>query len=131
MQTSPGGSLRGFGCILAAVFGVLGAVAWWQLGMAPARVLWGAGVVLAAVYYALPPLRVPLYLTWMAAVAPLGRAVSLAVLVAIYYAVITPMALVMRPFRRDRLTRSFDADTPSYWTEHDPEGETARYFRQS
>ena len=133
MQTSPptSSTRRWFGGILAAVFGVLGAVAWWQLGTSPARALWGTGLLLAGVYYGLPPLRMPMYLVWMALVTPIGRAVSFAVLAAIYYAVITPIALVMRPVRRDRLTRSFDANAPSYWAEHDPGGETARYFRQS
>ena len=53
------------------------------------------------------------------------------VLAAIFYVVITPMALVMRPLRRDRLTRRFESDSESYWTRRQPPGEPARYFRQS
>ena len=130
--TSPTRSeLRWFGCIVAAVFGVIGTVVWWKLDAGVGRGFWITGGVLGLGYYAIPPLRVPLYLSWMAIVTPFGRAVSLVVLATIYYVVITPIALVMRPFRRDPLTRRLEPEVPSYWSEHDPGGETARYFRQS
>jgi hypothetical protein len=132
MLTSPTSSaLRWFGCILAAVFGVLGTVIWWQVGLGPARVPWATGLVLTVFYYAVPPLRMPMYLTWMAAVRPIGRIVSLSILAVVYYGVITPISLSMRPFRRDRLGRRFDPDAPSHWIDCDPDAETPRYFRQS
>jgi hypothetical protein len=123
--------LRWFGCIVAAVFAVLGTVVWWRLDASVAYALWGTGVVLATAYYAIPPLRMPLYLGWMALVTPVGKAVSYVILAVLYYAVITPTGFVVRPFRRDQLARRFDAEASSYWSEHDPSGEAARYFRQS
>ncbi len=45
--------------------------------------------------------------------------------------VITPIALMMRLFGRDKLERRFDADASSYWIAHPKQESTARYFRQS
>ncbi len=117
---------------MAAVFGVLGGVLWWQLeAVAVARVLWALGLGLMLLYYLIPPLRLPLYLGWMHGVAPIGWLVTHLVLGLIFYGLITPMAVIMRLFRRDRLQRKLDASEESYWQGHDPGGDTARYFRQT
>ncbi len=124
--------LRWFGLIMAAVFGVLGGVLWWQLeAVAVARVLWALGLGLMLLYYLIPPLRLPLYLGWMHGVAPIGWLVTHLVLGIIFYGLITPMGLIMRLFRRDRLQRKRDPSKESYWQDHDPGGDTARYFRQT
>ena len=96
-----------------------------------ARVLWGFGLGLAALYYALPPLRLPLYLGWMRAVAPIAWVVTHLVLALIFYGLITPLAAIMKLFGRDRLDRGFDPAAESYWSAHDPGGDTSRYFRQT
>ncbi len=117
---------------MAAVFGVLGGVLWWQLeAVAVARVLWALGLGLMLLYYLIPPLRIPLYLGWMLGVAPIGWLVTHLVLGLIFYGLITPMGVIMRLFRRDRLQRKLDASAESYWQGHDPGGDTARYFRQT
>ncbi len=126
------GELRWFGLTLLAVFGVVGALLAWRLeSLAAARALWLTGALLAAVYYAVRPLRVPLFRAWMAAVTPIGWAVSHALLALIYYLVLTPIGLVRRALGRDALDRRFDRSAPSYWTEHDPGGDVSRYLRQS
>jgi hypothetical protein len=63
--------------------------------------------------------------------APLAWAVSHLVLAIVYYVIITPIALTMRLFGRDKLERRFDAAADSYWIAHPPHKSTARYFRQS
>jgi len=121
-----------FGLIVLAFFGAIGALAWWQL-QAPvgAKMLWGTGLALATVYYAIPPLRLAMYLAWMNAVAPIGWLVSHAVLALIYYGVLTPFGLVMRAFRRDQLRLRFDETSGSYWRERDRSTAPDGYFRQS
>jgi hypothetical protein len=132
IPTSPRRSdLRWFGVVVASFFGLLGGLFWWHDAIVAARVLWGVGFGLAALYYALPPLRLPLYLGWMHAVAPIGWVVTHLVLASIFYGLITPMGAIMRLFGRDRLHRGFDASAESYWSAHDPGGDTARYFRQT
>ena len=62
---------------------------------------------------------------------PIGWAVSHLVLAIIYFLLVSPIGLAMRLFGRDKLELRFEASLPSYWVEHDPGGDTPRYFRQS
>jgi hypothetical protein len=89
------------------------------------------GLGLAALYYAVRPLRVPLYLGWMQLVAPVGWVVTHAVLALIFYGLITPIGGLLRLATRDRFGVRRDPSAKSYWTAHDPGGDTARYFRQT
>jgi hypothetical protein len=135
MQQGPSPSrseLRWFGVVVLGVFAVLGALAWWRFD-APgaARILVGVGLGFAALYYALPPLRIPLWMAWMKLFAPVGWLVSHALLALIYFGLVTPMALVMRIFGRDRLALRPGRRAASYWSEHDPAGDVDRYFRQT
>lgn len=124
--------LRWFGVIVLLFFGIVGGLVLWQLGsIFAARILWGTGLGIAGLYYLARPLRRPIYSVWMRAVTPIGWVVSHLVLGAIYYLVITPIALVMRLFGRDELKQRLDPSAPSYWSEREPAGDVARYFRQT
>jgi hypothetical protein len=124
--------LRWFGLVIAAFFGILGVVANWQFeARGSALGLWATGGAAAFVYYAIPPLRIPLFLGWMALVSPIGWLVSHLVLVLIFYGLITPLALVMRLFGRDRLERRFPSEAASLWSPREQVADTERYFRQS
>jgi hypothetical protein len=69
-QPSPA-ELRRFGLVLLLVFGVLGAVVLWQFGSQRVAVgLWGTGLALTGLYYALPAVRDPFHFAWMRAVYP-------------------------------------------------------------
>ncbi len=126
------GELRWFGLLLLLAFLLLGGVLGWQLeSLRTTASLWSTGLVLAALYYAVPPLRLPLYLAWTGLTRPIGQGVSHLVLAAIYFGVVSPIGLGMRLVRRDVLERRFDAAATSYWNEHDPGKKMARYFRQS
>ena len=128
----PGPSdLRWFGVVVLALFGVIGSLLWWRVGASAAIPIWGIGGVLALVYYAIPPLRLPMYLSWMRLVVPIGIAVSYGLLAIIYFGVISPIALLMRAFGRDKLERAVFGDSRSYWSSHETEIEASRYFRQS
>ena len=125
------GELRYFGLMLAGFFGLVGGLIWWQAGSpVAAEIIWAVGVAVAVLYYALPPLRRVLFLAWMAAVFPIGWAVSHLLLALIYYLIFTPVGLAMRLFGRDPLQRRFDREAPTYWIEHNPADDPARYFRQ-
>jgi hypothetical protein len=124
--------LRWFGAIVLAVFGVLGGVVWWQLGSPlTAQLLWGVGLAGALLFYAVRQLRLSMYLAWMTLVAPIGWVVSHLALALVFYGVVTPIALCMRLFGRDKLERRFDRPAASYWVSHDPGGEVRRYLRQT
>jgi len=123
--------LRWFGILLLAFCGLVGGMIQWRL-QAPtaARWVWGAGAVLAAVYYAIPPVRKPIFVGWMCAAFPVGWVISHLVLGIVYYLVMTPIGLIMRLAGRDPLHRRPDPDTETYWREHDPHKTPDRYFRQ-
>ncbi len=123
---------RWFGLLLLVVFSVLGVVLGWQLrSMWLAEVMLSIGLALALLYYAVTPLRVPLFRSWMALTMPLGRFVSTGILAVIYFLVLTPIAWFMRALGRDALQRRLDPAAPTYWTAYDPGGYQDRYFRQS
>jgi hypothetical protein len=124
--------LRWFGVLVFGVFAAIGGVVLWRLeSLLAAQVLWGIGGALALFYYAVRPLRRLVYASWMGLVAPLSWAVSHLVMAVIYYGVITPTAVVMRLFGRDKLGRRFDPATSSYWVVRRAGDSIGRYFRQS
>lgn len=123
--------LQWFGALLAATAGVVGAIGYWRCD-APlfAYVAWGLGGLATLVYYAVRPLRRAIYLAWTYTVYPLGWTVSHLTLSVIYYAVLTPVGLLLRLCGRDPLARAYDPRATTYWTEHRPADRAARYFKQ-
>ena len=122
--------LQWFGLLLALFFVLIGALVWWRIGSPTAGGVLGAiGLCLAAIYYAVPPLRRTIFLVWMALVYPIGWTISHLLLALTYYLVLTPIGLILRCVR-DPMERGFDASAASYWTEHDPASDPKRYFRQ-
>lgn len=71
-----------------------------------------------------------LYTGWMYAALPIGWSISHALLALIYYAVLTPIGLVMRLLGNDPMQRRLDRAATTYWSEHRPPADPKRYFRQ-
>ncbi|MEX0979180.1 MAG: SxtJ family membrane protein, partial [Pirellulales bacterium] len=67
---------------------------------------------------------------WMWAAFPIGWLVSHLLIAAIYFLLITPIALVMRAVGRDPLSRRFDRAAKTYWVPRRQDSDPARYFRQ-
>jgi ABC-type uncharacterized transport system permease subunit len=123
--------LAWFGVLFAFFFGLLGFFSYRRHGLGTAAtLLWGAAVVVPVVYYAIPPLRRPIFLGWIYLVYPIGLAVSFIVLGLVYFLVVTPVGLALRLTGRDPMERAFQPSRQSYWIEHRTGGEAARYFRQ-
>jgi hypothetical protein len=122
--------LRWFGVGLLVFAGLIGALVVWRTGSWwAARAIWGAGGAMTVAYFAMPPLRRPVYLGWCYAALPIGWAISHLLLLAIFYLVVTPIAVAMRLAGRDPMGRRFE-DRLSYWVPHEPGGDLGRYFRQ-
>lgn len=123
--------LAWFGAVLLLFFVVIGGVAGRALHSDLARhVLWGAGSVLALVYYAAPPLRRPMFVGWMYAAYPIGFVVSHVLLGLVYFGVVTPIGLLMRAVGHDPMARHFDRSSPTYWIARERVLDVKRYFRQ-
>ena len=123
--------LRYFGLVLAAFLCVVGALARWRWQAPVAGWLLGSlALAVGLAYYALPPLRRPLYLAWSGLLLPLRLAVSYLVLAIVHYLVFTPVGLLLRLLGRDALGRRFDSETTSYFVRRRIALDPARYFRQ-
>jgi len=123
--------LKWFGVLLAAFFASVAGLLWWRAAQpTAAAVTLGIGLVLVAVYTALPNVRRWVFLGWMYAALPIGWAVSHLLLAIVYYLVITPIGLTMRLFGYDPMSRRADHDAATYWVRRKPESDLARYFRQ-
>jgi MFS family permease len=89
-----------------------------------------AAAALAIVYYVVPPIRRPMYIGWMYAVYPIGYVVSHVLLGILYFGLLTPAGWLLRLFGHDPMQRRFDKSVKTYWTEREPKGKPADYFRQ-
>jgi Na+/proline symporter len=123
--------LAWFGLLLLCFCGIIGALLYWKFDKpAAARIVWISGAALALIYYVIPPLRRPIFLGWMYAAFPIGFVISYVLMAIIYYAVVTPIGVIMRILGRDSMCRRFDGDAASYWHERRAEEAQDRYFRQ-
>ena len=133
-------TLRSFGFIALAGFGLLGGVIYAKGGLfgldfggasAPAAyVLWILGLVSAVLSLLAPAANRPLYVALVLVTCPVGYLVSHVLMATVFYGVITPIGLVFRLLGRDPLHRRFDRHRPSYWVPHRPTATMERYFRQ-
>ena len=118
-------SARSFGITFAVVFG---AIALLPLVSGGAPRLWLGGCALALLLLALlrpATLALPNRL-WLALGARLHVVMSLLIMGILFYEVVTPFALVLRAFGRDRLNLKRDARA-SYWTEREAGDDAAPF----
>ena len=123
--------LHSFGILLALFVPIFGAIVSWRAGRTDAgTTVWLVGGLLTAIYWLVPASRRPIYIGWMYAAFPIGWTVSHILMAIIYYAVITPIGLIIRATGRDPLLRRFDRSARTYWTPRALPGDVGRYFRQ-
>jgi hypothetical protein len=72
------------------------------------------GGVFVGVAALVPAWLGPVWLGWMRVARVLNRIVTPLLAAALYFLVVTPVALIARRTRSDSLRRGFDATTPSY-----------------
>ena len=108
-------SNRSFGWLFTGVLLVVGA--WhtqpWLIGLA---------ALFAAVTAVRQQWLTPLNRAWMKLGELLGRVLSPIILGVIFFAVFTPVGLVMRFMGRDAMKRRWEPAAPSYWVKRDPPG---------
>jgi len=133
--------LASFGRFATAAFGLLGALLWWRHALvgiefseggarAGAWVLWAVAAGCAALSWIAPRALRPLWVALSVAAFPIGWVVSHLVLAILYFAVLTPIALVFRAIGRDPLARKYDRSVSTYWIRRPPAPEPRRYYRQ-
>jgi hypothetical protein len=71
-----------------------------------------------------------IYLGLVLVTLPIGWMVSLILLAAFYFLILTPIGFIFRLIGRDLLCRKFDSATDSYWLPRRPPDSHDRYFHQ-
>jgi hypothetical protein len=117
------GSDRNFGFVFAAVFALIGllpligghAPRWWALAV---------GAVFLAVALVRPAILAPLNVLWFRFGMLLHRVVSPVIMAVLFFATITPLAVLMRALGKDPLRLKRSTGT-TYWIARDPPGPRA------
>ena len=132
--------LRQFGFIALGAFAVIGAVVIWRGGLfglefreaavPVSYVLWGLGSISAFLSLVYPKGNRALFVALVVITYPIGFTVSHVVLALLFFGILTPVALVFRIIGRDPLSRKFEPDRESYWTDSPEITDTKAYFRQ-
>jgi len=112
---------RKFGWTFAALFVLVGALSHpWLIAL---------GALFAVVTVTRAELLAPLKRAWMRLGELLNRVVSPVVMGVIFFAVFTPVGLVMRAFGRDALSLRYEPKADSYWKRREPPGPSEDSFR--
>ena len=125
------GQLAVFGVLWFLFLAVIGSAMFARGGpRAIAIALLVAAVAVPAIGCVAPGLLRLVYLGMAYLAFPIGFVVSHLLIAVVYYAVLTPIGLLMRLFGHDPMKRSFDGKTASYWTTRQQPQDVRRYFRQ-
>lgn len=123
-------TLRQFAAIWLIAFGAFAVVQFLRGHEEPAVALAILAVAVAIPGLARPRLVKMIFVGWMILTFPLGWLISNVALLILFYAIFTPVGLVMRLFGRDALgIRPKTED--SYWRERPQAKDVEQYFRQS
>ncbi|HXZ86028.1 MAG TPA: hypothetical protein VEI82_11120 [Myxococcota bacterium] len=133
-------TLRQFGWIALAGFGLLALCAWngWLvfrhgLGEARGPVALGLaalGALSALFSLAFPKANAPLYVGLSVVAFPIGFVLSYVIMATLFYLVIAPVGFLMRAFGLDPMQRRMLPEATSYWVDARPARPKADYFKQ-
>jgi hypothetical protein len=133
-------TLRQFGFIALAGFGLLAALAFGEVGVfraglgharqAVAGCLAAVGLLCAIFSLAYPQANRPIFVGLSVAFFPIGIVVSYVLLAALFFVVVGPTALMIRLFAKDPMNRGYDPAAKTYWTGVRKSRLKDSYFRQ-
>ena len=122
---------RSFGRFFSVIFAAAAAYLWLISAMLPALVCAGAAAVTLSLAQFAPRALGPLNRAWARLGLLLGRVVNPMVLGALYFLLITPVAVIGRAFGRDELRLKVRGKAvQSYWVQRAPPGPAGDSFRQ-
>jgi membrane associated rhomboid family serine protease len=123
--------LKEFGLTIGVILSILGAIAFWR-GKGSYPYLLASAAVFALSGALLPQVLKPLQKTWMTVSVILGFFVTGALLIFVFYAVITPVGLIARMFGKNIMDEYMDKGAESYWVERPvaPKNGTTGYENQ-
>jgi hypothetical protein len=121
--------LRKFGVTVGGAFVVLGGISRWRGHELVPLVLWAIGGALVLPGLLMPRLLAPVERGWLKFAEVLGAFNTRVILSALFYAVLTPIGIVLRAFR-DPLDRKLDDRTASNWKRRTPEPISRERYEQ-
>lgn len=122
-------TMRNFGLLFCVLFGVWGAAMYWK---GNPRWLWPAAASGAFFFIGmlLPmKLKTP-YIIWMSFAFVLGWFMTRVILSLVFFAIITPMGVLLRIWGKDLLDTKFQKDGATHWKKHEGEHDISRYEKQ-
>ena len=124
--------LRKFGLIGLVVLGVVGIVLRFVFGVSGIAALLVAAAGLCIFIVSLASARAAriIYLGLTFAGLPVGFVISIVLMAAFYFLILTPVGLVFKIINRDVLERKFEPDSPTYWSPRRQREDPERYFHQ-
>ena len=127
-----GRQLRVFGVsgLLASIVAAVVLLLAWGVALFWALLVLAAGAAIFLCSLVSPKAARILYIGLTLVAMPIGMVVSLVLLSAFYFLLLTPLAIVFRLMGRDPLHRRFDPTAESYWVPHRPSENMERYFHQ-
>ena len=133
-------TLRQFGGIALAGFGLLAFLAWnemlvFSVGLGSAKPLVAGGFAALGLLSGLfsliaPQANKPIFLGLTLLSYPIGFVLSYVIMGFLFYVLITPLGLVFRLIGKDPMNRGFDRQAATYWTDARPRRGKESYFRQ-
>lgn len=121
---------RKFGITLGIALGALGGLFLWR-DKAVYRYFFGVSGLLIVLALASPRSLIPFQRGWTRLGEGLGWVMTRVILITLFYALVTPLALVARLLGKDFLDMRFDRRADSYWIAKNIAGEREdRYERQ-
>jgi len=120
-----------FGLVWLVFFGIVGGIVLGRAQSTTAAVaIWAVAAVVPLIGWPVPRFMRLVYLGMSYAAFPIGFVLSHVILAAVYYLVLTPVGLLMRPFGYDPMHRRFDPRAETYWVPRRQNDDVKRYFRQ-
>jgi hypothetical protein len=120
--------LRYFGLSLAGLLAAFAALAHWKWqSPVAAGVLLALACTLLVVYYAVAATRRPIYRAFRTLTYPIQWFMTAAILALVYFAVVTPIGLILRLSGKGIRVKA--DDKKSFWTTRQESTELSSYFR--
>lgn len=123
--------LREFAAIAAALCAAVAVMYGAQgRGYGLAAIYGGIAMTIGVLGVVRPQWLAPIFIGWMILAFPVAWIVSTLLLAAVFYGLVTPLALVFRLMGRDALDRKLRQDQDSYWQARPAAENPRRYLRQ-
>lgn len=107
-------NLRKFGRTMCLCFIIIGSIMFFRQKQG-FIIFWPAAFVFLLFAQIAPSILTPIYKFWMGLAFCLGWVNTRFILIAVYYAVLTPISLLSKLFKKDFLNLKIEKEAQSYW----------------